>query len=289
MEITDRFDVRPLREENVPDAVRLSAEAGWNQNENDWRLMTRLGEATGVWTAGGRLVATALTLQYGGLFAWISMVLVTRDFRHQGIATALLSRCTESLREKGLTPGLDATEDGRPVYLPLGFHDIYRLTRLTTEKVASPGEAPPAPGLEIRGVGTDDLEALTGFDQPIFGGDRCKILWNLHQRQPTWAFLAEHGGSIVGYVLGREGREADQVGPLVAETPQIAIALAHRALALLPRRVYMDVADHHPALMTWLAGMGLAPQRSYTRMFLGTSHPLDDPERIFTIAGPELG
>lgn len=293
-EITGRFDVRPLSGENVPDAVLLSAEAGWNQNENDWRLMTRLGEATGVWTTRGRLVATALTLPYGGLFGWISMVLVTRDFRHQGLATALLGRCTESLREQNLTPGLDATEDGRPVYLPLGFHDIYGLTRLTAEKIGALGETPPAPGIEIRGVGTDDLEALTGFDQPFFGGDRSEILRDLHQRQPARAFLAEKRGRIAGYVLGREGREADQVGPLVAESPQIAVALAHSALnhlalANLPRRVYLDVADHHPALVDWLTGIGLTRQRGYTRMLQGASRPFDNPEKIFVIAGPELG
>lgn len=289
MEISDRFQVRALQEENVPEAVRLSAEAGWNQNASDWRLMTRLGDATGVWTDAGRLVASALTLGHGGPFAWISMVLVTGDFRHQGIATALLRRCTEFLRTKNLTPGLDATEDGRPVYLPLGFRDIYRLTRLTTEKVASLGAAPTMPGIDLREVGTDDLEALSGFDQPFFGADRSDILKALHQRQPRRAFLAEHRGRIMGYVLGREGREADQVGPLVAETTQIAITLAHRALANLTRRVYLDVPDHHPDLVAWLAGMGLAPQRRYTRMLLGTSRPLDDPERIFAIAGPELG
>ena len=289
MEIIDRFDVSPLREEHVSDAVLLSAEAGWNQNENDWRLMTRIGEATGVWTAERRLVATALALPYGGLFAWISMVLVTLDFRRQGIATALLGRCAEFLQKKGFTPGLDATEDGRPVYLPLGFHDIYRLSRLTTERVAPLQNAPPTTGFEIRGVGEDDLEALFGYDQPLFGADRSPILQNLQQRQPGRAFLAERRGRIVGYVLGREGREADQVGPLVAEESQIAVALAHRALANLPRRVYMDVADHHTALISWLAGIGLVHQRPYTRMIQGGDRPFDDPDKIFSIAGPELG
>lgn len=289
MEITDRFEVRPLREENVPHALLLSAEAGWNQNENDWRLMTRLGEATGVWTEEGRLVATALTLPHGGLFAWISMVLVTRDFRHQGIATALLARCAESIRSQNLTPGLDATEDGRPVYLPLGFHDIYWLTRLTTEKIGALGEAPPTPGIKIRGVETDDLEALAGFDRPLFGGERSEILRNLHQRQPARAFLAERQGRIAGYVLGREGREADQVGPLVAETPPIAIALAHKALGTLQRRVYLDAADHHRTLMDWLTGIGMTRQRKYSRMLQGASSPFDTPEKIFAIAGPELG
>ncbi len=289
MEISDRFDVRPLREEHGSDAVGLSAEAGWNQNENDWRLMIRIGEATGVWTAGRRLVATALTLPYGGRFAWISMVLVARDFRHQGIATALLGRCVESLRARGLTPGLDATEDGYPVYVPLGFNDIYRLSRMTADKVPPMHQAPPAPGLEIREVGEEDLEALLGYDRPLFGADRAAILRDLHRRQPGRAFLAERRGRLVGYVLGREGRQADQVGPLVAEESPVAEALVHRALAGLGRRVFLDVPDHHPALLSSLFGAGLVRQRGYTRMFKGADRPFDNPERIFAIAGPELG
>ena len=41
-----------------PAAAPLSAEAGWNQTVDDWRLMLEEGEAIGQFGPGGQLVAT---------------------------------------------------------------------------------------------------------------------------------------------------------------------------------------------------------------------------------------
>ena len=296
MEPTEGLELRPLSPEHAAEALKLSQEAGWNQTGDDWRLMIALGEAVGMWAAGGRLAATALALPFGGPFAWISMVIVTGDYRHRGIATRLLRHCADVLRGKGLTPGLDATEAGRDVYLPLGFQDIYGLTRLWSRsprkslESRQPMEPPPVPeGIEIRKVRGGDLDALCDFDRPVFGADRSAILRHLCERRPQGAFIALRKRRPAGFVLARDGREAIYAGPLVAESSETAMALAHRSLAGLAEPVYMDVADRHRALIAWLAGLGFAPQRRYTRMILGRSLPFDDPERVFAIAGPELG
>ena len=70
----------------VAAACALVAEAGWNQNAADWRIFLELGSATALKTGTGRLVATAATLPYPSGFGWISMVLVTGEFRRRGIA-----------------------------------------------------------------------------------------------------------------------------------------------------------------------------------------------------------
>ena len=57
------------------------------------------------------------------------MVLVTKDRRRGGVGTGLLKRCIEEVRAAGAVAGLDATEQGRPIYLPLGFHDLYKISR----------------------------------------------------------------------------------------------------------------------------------------------------------------
>jgi GNAT superfamily N-acetyltransferase len=67
-----------------------------------------------------------LVLPLGDKLAWISMVLVTKARRRGGVGTGLLKRCIAEVQRSGAVAGLDATEQGRPIYLPLGFRDLYR-------------------------------------------------------------------------------------------------------------------------------------------------------------------
>ena len=111
----------------------LSTEAGWNQNEADWRYFLSKGIVFGM-RDGARLVATAALLPYSAGNAWISMVLVTADFRRRGIATMLVDACLEVATRRGLTTWLDATPAGAAVYGPLGFTPTLQLRRLRLAK-----------------------------------------------------------------------------------------------------------------------------------------------------------
>src|SRR5215467_10487981 len=122
----------------------LSMEAGWNQVAADWRLMLTLGRGYGVRGADGKWIASALALPLGPAVCWLSMVLVTQPMRGQGLGTRLLSRCLAEVEASGAAAGLDATELGRPVYLPLGFRDVYALSRWHVPRGARQLLPPPA-------------------------------------------------------------------------------------------------------------------------------------------------
>lgn len=107
----------------------LSIEAGWNQNASDWKFMLGAGRGFGLKNASGAWEASSLVLPLGQKLAWISMVLVTQSRRRGGVGTRLLKRCIEEVTAAGAVAGLDATEQGRPIYLPLGFRDLYRIGR----------------------------------------------------------------------------------------------------------------------------------------------------------------
>lgn len=276
---------RSLVESDLAGAVGLSAEAGWNQTAQDWGLMLQQGAGIGVEAEDGRLVASAMTLPYGGRFAWIAMVLVTKSWRRRGIATELLRQCIDLIEAQGLIPGLDATEAGRLVYQPLGFEDIYALSRFRTERAT----APAAPGAGVRQIAPGDLDALVAYDARSFGAERPRVLAHLLARCPETAFLAETDGAIRGFIFVREGRTAQHLAPLITEDEATAIALAGAALARADGPVLTDVADHHTELAAWLARAGFARERGYMRMLRGRSEPLDDPARVFVICGPELG
>ncbi|MBF0276935.1 MAG: GNAT family N-acetyltransferase [SAR324 cluster bacterium] len=277
---------------DVSKALLLSQEANWNQTARDWQMMLTHGEGFGFETQEKRLVATALTLPHGNRVGWISMVLVTRDFQKQGLATRLLQICIESLKHRNMIPLLDATEAGRPVYTKLGFQSLYGFHRLMRKSPPERG----GPGiLQSREISTQlitesELPEIASFDKEIFGADRFLVLRHLWERQQNYALIAyDNDTAIKGFMMAREGIQALQLGPIVARDSKTAILIAGRALKDIREPVYIDALDRHQTFLTWLKEQGFVPQRSFTRMYLGTLTEFDQPNCIFATAGPELG
>ena len=281
--------VHALGTDRIPETLPLSAEPGWNQVAADWRLMIEHGDAFGVSTGAGRLIASGLTVMYDGPFGWISMILVTQAFRRRGIATRLMRACMDALQGHGLVPALDASPEGREVYLRLGFRDVYRTTRMFAPggRAAVAGES-AAVG-ETRSIDPANLPGVLAWDRAPYGADRSYMLEHLHGRLPEAAFLSGRGGRIRGMVLARDGRTCAQVGPLIAEDAETAVTLLRRAFDAIPGPVCLDIADHHAPVRSWLDSLGFSPVVPFVRMIHERGAPYDDPERVFVIAGPELG
>jgi hypothetical protein len=286
---TEPLTTRALGPDDAVAATALSNEAGWNQTVPDWHFMLGNGEARGQLTAAGALVASALILPHKDRIAWIAMVLTTESHRRRGLATANLHWATERCAARGLIAGLDATPAGREVYAPLGFTDLWGLHRLRAER---PFLSEPARRFAIRLMRTDDLAAVAALDADAFGARRDALLAFLHGCRPECAWIAhDPGGRSAGFVLGRAGRATSHIGPLIARDPDIATALAARALAQLSEGtpVSLDVPDGQGLFRQRLLEAGFAPLRPFTRMLRRNSAAPAEAGLTFAIAGPELG
>jgi len=291
----DCSEPRALAAADLPACLALSEIAGWNQNDADWRLMLAVGRGWGIDAAfrdsGSRLVATLVVIPYGR-FAWISMVLVLPSCRGRGLATTLLRLALRRLAAERTIPVLDATPAGYPVYRQLGFTGTWGFRRYRREAALAAAERVPgaASGPRTRPIAESDWPAILALDTPAFGADRGPLLRALAGRLPRSARILIRGGCPAGYVLGRDGRDAIQIGPLLAVDDAAALALLGDALAGIPGPVYLDLADRHLALLEPLRDLGFALQRPFTRMVLATPAVAPGvPDRVVLVAGPELG
>lgn len=282
--------LKNLTPRDVDAAQVLILQAGWNQVREDWEFMITSGEAIGLF-ADGKLVATAVTLPYGSTFAWISMVLIDDAWRRKGLATGLLRHCIDVICDRGMVPVLDATEAGRLVYQPLGFEDVYSLSRLqSVEAGVVPGAAQFGEGWTPRAMTKANLDELAAWDGKRFGENRGPLLRAMWHRSRNFAQIAiASNGAIGGYILGRNGRAATHIGPLIAKDEKIAISLIKNALAQIDGPRIIDIPDHQFKLRDWLERAGFNRQRGFIRMALGRSRPFDNRNETFAIAGPELG
>jgi hypothetical protein len=259
--------------------MALVRSANWNQNEADWRLMLEAGRGWGISLADGSLAASTLVLPYGD-FAWISMVLVLPEQRRKGYASQLLRTAVAWLEERKLTPILDATPAGRTVYLQEGFSDRWTFKRYRAEALPAPAQRDRS----VRAIRDADWPRLLELDRQAFGASREPLLRSLERRAPHAAWLIEGRG----HVFGRAGRQARQVGPLVARDAAAARLLLQASLRALQPPLYVDLADH-AALRELVEQSGFAVQRPFTRMVRGTAPAPGDEKLVHLVAGPELG
>ena len=280
----------PLLASEIHFAEALVAEAGWNQTAKDWRAFLELGKVFAIRDGSQRVVATAATLPYGGQFAWISMVLVTKEFQRQGLATRLLRRCIEDIQSAGLVPVLDATPAGREVYRGLGFEDSWGFQRYVRKESPVPQTQSAGPAnVTLQPITDADWPKLCAYDAGIFGADRGALLARMRGRAPAIEKLALRDGKIAGFILGRDGRVATQIGPIVADDEHVARALLEQAIDNTPGQTFIDVADAKTGMIADLAARGFVSQRPLTRMLLGRSTAFGDGRRTYAVAGPEFG
>jgi GNAT superfamily N-acetyltransferase len=276
----------PLGAEHLAGCLALSQAANWNQNEADWRLMLTIGHGWGI-TVAGTLAASTLVLPFER-FAWISMVLVLPEHRRNGYATRLLRVAIADLERRGLAPVLDATPAGREVYRLEGFRDTWGFKRYALrEKGSGPFSVAGTFSVALHSAqekGPDPFSRVLTLDRRAFGASREGVLRDLARRLPQVALFQKNG-----FLLGREGREALQIGPLVARDEDTAIGLLSQALRAVRPPLYVDVVDHAPRLRSWLEARGFAFQRPFTRMVRGLAAAPGDEKLVCLVAGPELG
>jgi ribosomal protein S18 acetylase RimI-like enzyme len=283
-------------EADLPAAMRLKDLAGWNQVEADWRFfLAQRPEGCFVATAGGQdaVVGTVTTIAYGPRLAWISMLLVDAAYRRQGIGTRLMEVAMDGLQEHlsggEATVALDATSAGRPLYERLGFRAVHESVRLARPGgcVARQGDA----SSPVRCTSSDAIAQIAALDHRACGADRTALLRALWQRAPEVACLAFDGGRPAAFSLGRHGSRFSQLGPVVAETLDQAIAVCRHALAAWQgRAVVVDVPASQETFLARLREAGFEVQRTFTRMACGA--PLPDPTgeaRTYALCGPEFG
>ncbi len=267
----------------------LSDEAGWNQTARDWAAMLSLGRGYAYWEANVP-VATALALPYAPVagraerpIGFVSMVLTTARWQRRGLARDLTQRCVAALEAAGCVPALDATPAGREVYRTIGFADGPGLDRwraaAPTAPASSRADAVLRPIVMI-------APALAALDALCVGGARPAVLRELLARRPDLAWAAWRGGDLVGFCLGRDGRTATQIGPVIASDPAIGAVLIAQALARTRGPVIVDLMRTHGDIARLLAAAGFAPVREFTRMVRGGSVPA--APALIAAAGPEL-
>jgi GNAT superfamily N-acetyltransferase len=270
--------LRKLTKADIPSAVQLSTEAGWNQTSQDWSTLLQLtAEGCLAIEADGELAATTTLLCYGQRLAWIGMVLTRIGYRGRGFARHLLTEALRLADQMQIeTVKLDATEQGRPLYEKLGFHCEQAVERWWRVEDSGCTDA------SVAGFAASHNDGWRNADQRAFGADRSELLSHLASRNPPLRL----GNS---YLFSRPGRISSYLGPCVCETVESARSLIKRAVRTASVGGWSwDLLCANADAVTLARDLDFTPKRRLTRMVRGEQQPANE-KAIYAIAGFELG
>jgi GNAT superfamily N-acetyltransferase len=273
MGATEHLAIVQLEEADAAAGLALSTEAGWNQNEADWRFFLTKGIVFGVRNHEHRVIATAALLPYTESDAWISMVLVTESWRRQGLATRLVDACINTATKLGVTAWLDATPAGAAVYGPLGFASTIQLRRLRRAASAMSDS-------KLRAGRVSDFLTL---DSSAMGFSRSDLLNELCERPGSR--IHSNGDAMA---LIRDGRTARHIGPVFAKDAMHALAIVGDIAACEAGPLLIDAVASQETFLKGLTEADWTVERPFQRMRFGRARTKAD-ELPFAVAGPEFG
>jgi GNAT superfamily N-acetyltransferase len=271
MRITSlRTSVRRLTAQDIPSAMILSASAGWNQTEADWRLLLHLDpEGCLAIDCDGEAVATTTLICYGERLAWLGMVLTHPSYRRRGFAHRLVEsalRLAEAKKIKSLK--LDATDQGLPLYENLGFRTEQPIERWCGHGRFADSAVP---------TGMPDSE----LDKKAFGADRAQLLEKLAAN--TRPFIVNDG-----FAMARAGARASYVGPCVAGSSESAQLLIASCLSTTDGDWYWDLLPSNSRAVQLAENFDFTISRRLVRMVKGQD-VRGNESMIYAAGGFELG
>lgn len=227
----------------------------------------------------GAPIAAISVVNHAETFAFLGHYIVQPSHRGQGIGLALW---TEALKHAGTrVVGLDGVEDQQANYAASGFVLAGGTTRFTGQ---ISGQLSPA----IRHATKDDLRQLTGLEAAASGTAKPAYMnaW-FTQVQTRQTLVFDRNGTLSGACTIRKCGDGAKIGPLLADTAEVAEALIHQAATLFTGPITIDVPETSTTLTDICQTLNMQPGFKTARMYRGTfAHR---PPATYAVTTLELG
>lgn len=276
------FDIRVMTRADLDVVLGWAREEGWNPGLDDADAFYA-EDPTG-FLAGWldrHPIASVSVVKYGDGFAFLGLYIVRPQWRGKGYGKAIWDAGIASAGNR--TIGLDGVVAQQHNYRKSGFVLAHRSARWS-------GVLAATAHTNARVVEKDDVPAIAALDRACFPAPRPQFLahW-LAGTASRQTMCITDAGSCLGYGTIRRSVDGYKIGPLFAETPDVAEALL-RGLAAVAggQPVFIDIPATNEAAVSIAERLGLAPAFETARMYRGAFSELP-VDKIFGITTLELG
>ncbi|MEV3930439.1 GNAT family N-acetyltransferase [Streptomyces sp. NPDC053728] len=231
----------------------------------------------------GEPVTSISAVRYGDDFGFIGFYIARPPVRGQGYGIRAWRAAMKLLDGRNI--GLDGVVDQQDNYYTSGFRTAWNHVRY--EGVPG-GEEPPA-DIILADAGSLPFGELASYDRRFFPARRDAFLSLWVGAPGHTALVALRDGELSGFGVVRPARSGARVGPLYADSEDVALALLN---ALSASRngapVALDVPDVNAPAIRLAERLGLEPTFECARMYT-RGVPDIDVAGVFAATTIELG
>jgi ribosomal protein S18 acetylase RimI-like enzyme len=278
------FTIRAMTRQEMDIAIDWAAAEGWNPGLYDAHCFN-LADPTGflVGLLGDEPIASVSVVKYGDSFGFLGFYIVRPEYRGRGYGMQIWDAGLASLQ--GRTVGLDGVVAQQDNYRKSGFTMAYRNIRYQ-----GPGGGPLPADSEIVPLATIPFEEICAYDTPFFPDERSQFLkcWIAQPRSTALGILQNR--HLAGYGVLRPCRSGSKIGPLFADSPELAerLFLALKAHATADAPIFLDTPAVNAAAVNLAERHNLTVAFETARMYKGDSPDLPI-NRLFGVTTFELG
>ncbi|MEU4622202.1 GNAT family N-acetyltransferase [Actinoplanes sp. NPDC023801] len=269
------------------DEMRLvagwAAAEGWNPGDGDAAVF-HPADPGGflIGRLDGRAITSISAVRYGSGHGFIGLYLTVPEHRGQGYGYRTWQVGMDRLAGRNI--GLDGVVAQQGNYRRSGFREAW----VTTRFQGTPAGAQRAAGIEVADARSAGFDELAAYDRRFFPAERDAFLALWITAPERRAVVARRGGAIAGFAARRPAGDADRIGPLFADSPEIAETLLAALSGDPEAPVMIDVPADHRAATALAERVGLKAAWDTARMYTG-GVPDIDRSGIYAVTTLELG
>lgn len=279
------LEIRTMSEADLVLALTWAKEEGWNPGLEDLEPY-RAADPGGFFMAWneGEPVSCISAIRYGETYGFIGFYICRPEHRGKGYGMSTWDHGIKHL--EGRTIGLDGVVAQQDNYRESGFEFAHRtLQQSGLSMVDTPMDS------RLCTLGQGIFPSIRDYDRAFVPAERTDFLklWCAPMLDTRRGFAFVEDGTVKGYGVIRQCHDGFNIGPLFADTPEIADTL-FRALAgqVKGQTIHLNTPETNQAALALAERYELSPSFEAARMYKGPAPdlPLD---KTFGTTTFELG
>ena len=276
----EAMSVRRMRRDEVDLAVEWAAQEGWNPGLHDADSFF-ITDPHGFFIAefGGEPAGCISAVAYDAHYGFMGFYIVRPGLRDRGIGMALWDTAIAYMGNRVI--GGDGVVAMLDKYATCGFGIAHNNARYEGVGKASSTRLPDLTDIPFA--------ELAAYDRRFFPAQRSTFLQSWITRPGTTSRAVLSGGRLAGYGAIRPCRNGFKIGPLFADTGEIAEELfVSLAACAVGAPIFIDIPTCNPAALELVERHGMKMVFETARIYKGVP-PTLPLEKTFGITSFELG